>query len=94
MDYTVAGVKQMEFNPLQGDGFIGIDKQRHITAAGYTFLNKRNQFLQQLLFVAAIFFQQVLVRFFIQFSAGDKRLQVFFYNQRLRDGIGFYFLVA
>jgi len=66
----------------------------HIAAADDTLLNRCNQLIQQLFFVAPVFFQQVFIRLFVQFGTRDKFLQVFFNNQRLRDSIGFYFRVA
>ena len=39
MDYAVIGIKQMEFDALERNGFIGIDKQSHVAATGDPFLN-------------------------------------------------------
>ena len=62
VNYAVVGVEQVQLNALQGKGFVGVDEECHVTAAGNAFLNQFDQFCQQLLGVAAIFSKQRLVR--------------------------------
>jgi succinylarginine dihydrolase len=38
VNYAVVGVEQVELNALQGNGFVGVDEECHVTAAGDAFL--------------------------------------------------------
>jgi hypothetical protein len=69
---AVVGVEQVELNALQGNGFIGVDEECHVTAARDALLNQGDQVCQQLLGVATIFSKQRLVRLLIKFSRRDK----------------------
>lgn len=40
MDHAVVGVEQVELDPLEGDGFVGVDEECHVAAAGDPILDQ------------------------------------------------------
>ena len=94
VNYAVVGVEQVEFDALEGDGFVGVDQECHVAATGDALLDQGDRVCYELLGVVAIFFEQDFVRLLIQFGGSDEGLEVFFDYQGVGDGIGFDFLVA
>ena len=92
--YAVVGVEQVQFDALEGDGFVGIDKKCHVAAAGDPVLDQFDQFCQKFCGVAFVFFEENVVGVLIEFGGGDEGLQVFFDDQAIGDGVGFDFLIA
>ncbi len=94
VDDAVAGVEQVEFFTLPGDGAVFVEKQGGIAAGGNPFLDQGNHIGQELLAVTAVFAQQVVIRVSVHLRLGDEGFEVFFDDQRIADRVGFDFLVA
>lgn len=63
---AVAGVEEMEFDSLKCDGFIAVEKQRHVAATGNALLNQFDGIFQQGFGIATVFSQESFVGFFIE----------------------------
>ena len=94
VDDAVAGVKEIELDILERDGFIAVEKQRGVPAAGNALLNQLDSIFQQGFCVAVVLSQERIIGFFVQARFRKEFLKVFFDNQRRSDGIGFDFLVS
>ena len=94
MDNAVAGVEEVEFDTTQGDGFVIVEKKRHIAAAAAAFLDKIDEVGQQLLLITFVLSKQGFVVLLIEAGLGDECLEVFFNNEAAGDGVGFDFLIG
>lgn len=71
---AVVGVEQVQFDALEGDGFVGVDKECHVTVTGDAFLDQFNEVFEQFLGVAVVFFEQCFVVLLVKFGGGDEGL--------------------
>ena len=78
----------MQPHVAQRDRLVGVEKERHVAAAGAALLDHGDELGQQLLAVAAVLAQQRGIVLFVERGGGDKGCQVFFDDQRIADRVG------
>ena len=73
VDGAVAGVEEMQPHVAQRDRLVGVEKERHVAAAGAALLDHGDEVGQQLLAVAAVLAQQRGIVLFVERGARRQR---------------------